>query len=151
MICFIYHWHFVSVKQSKTQGRGKERKGDTMAIAGSLEHCSFAFAGKQINERYGIPLHQQTCAGEVEFKHSAGLLWTACIQVPNIIHSPTTAGGLFPEVLYGSDQLGVHSRQKGFFPYSVRRFLKIHKDVIQVPIIQSHEVYELFCCNERCT
>ena len=55
----------VSVKQSETQGRGKERKGDTKAIAGSLEHCSFAFAGKQINERYRITLHQQTCAGEV--------------------------------------------------------------------------------------
>lgn len=109
-----FTWYFVSVKQSGSQGRGKERKGDIKAIAGSLEHFSFAFAGKQINERYGITLHQQTCAGEVELKLSAGLLRTGCIQIPNIVHSPITAGGLVSEVLYESDQPVVHSRHKEF-------------------------------------
>ena len=61
-----------------------------------------------------ITLHQQICAGEVELKLSSGLLWTGCIQVPNIIHSPITAGGLVSEVLYESDQPVVHSRQKEF-------------------------------------
>lgn len=39
-------------KQSGSHGCGNERKGDIKAIAGSLEHCSFAFARKQINELY---------------------------------------------------------------------------------------------------